>query len=151
MDIDSIKAFMNKYKNQDNISYCSYSYNDVGYSQEEIREELITNMLNINSKNILYNTTIKGDLREFKKLIKKGYPLLEEISPANYYWTPLHYAMNYGKMEIALYILRKLKEKNNTLYKKAMALETNDKKTPVLCLLRSNVLSSYSIGECFIQ
>ena len=98
---------------------------------------------------VLYQTAVKGDLNEFKKLISKGYPLLEEVSAKTFYWTPLHYAMHYGKMEIAFYIMETLREKG--LYNKAMALESNDKRTPVLCLLKSNALSSNTKRECFAK
>ena len=98
---------------------------------------------------LLYQTAVKGDLNEFKKLISKGYPLLEEVSAVTFYWTPLHYAMHYGKMEIAFYIMDALREKG--LYNKAMALESNDKRTPVLCLLKSNALSSRNKEECFTR
>ena len=120
---------------------------EVKYSQDEIRKELITNKLNVNEKMLLYQTAVKGDLSEFRKLISKGFPLLEEVSAVSFYWTPLHYAMHYGKMEIAFFIMETLKERG--LYNKAMALESNDKRTPVLCLLKSNALSSNNKAECF--
>ena len=52
-------------------------------------------------------------------------------------------------MEIAFYIMETLREKG--LYNKAMALESNDKRTPVLCLLKSNALSSNTKRECFAK
>ena len=120
---------------------------EIKYNQDDIRKELITNDLDVNSKMVLYQTAVKGDLNEFKKLISKGYPLLEEVSAKTFYWTPLHYAMHYGKMEIAFYIMETLKERG--CYHKAMSLESNDKRTPVLCLLKSNALSSNTKAECF--
>ena len=136
-DIEKLKS--NKYSVEEEINY----------SQDDIRKELITNKLDVNSKMLLYQTAVKGDLNEFKKLISKGYPLLEEVSAVTFYWTPLHYAMHYGKMEIAFYIMDTLREKG--LYNKAMALESNDKRTPVLCLLKSNALSSRNKEECFTR
>ena len=59
----------------------------------------------------------------------------------------MHYAMHYGKMEIAFYIMETLKERG--IYNKAMALESNDKRTPVLCLLKSNALSANTKADCF--
>ena len=96
---------------------------------------------------ILYQHTVKGDLNEFKKLIERGFPILEEVSAANYYWTPLHYAMHYGKMEIAFFILDLLTQQGK--YNMAMELESNDKRTPVLCLLKSNALSLSDKKEYF--
>ena len=120
---------------------------EIKFDQDEIRKELITNNLDVNSKMILYQTAVKGDVNEFRKLINKGYSMLEEVSAKNFFWTPLHYAMHYGKMEIAFYIMEELKKKR--LYNKAMSLESNDKRTPVLCLLKSNALSSGNKADCF--
>ena len=136
-DIEKLKS--NSYKIE----------NEVKFSQDEIRKELITNKLDVNSKMILYQAAVKGDLGEFKRLISKGFPMLEEVSAANYYWTPLHYAMHYGKMEIAFYILDKLKEQGK--YRMGMALESNDNRTPVLCLLKSNALSLSDKREYFTR
>ena len=119
------------------------------YTQDELRKELITNKLDVNSKMILYQNTVKGDLNEFRKLIDRGFPILEEVSAANYYWTPLHYAMHYGKMEIAFFILDILTQQGK--YNMAMELESNDKRTPVLCLLKSNALSISDKKEYFTR
>ena len=119
------------------------------YTQEELRKELITSKLDVNSKMILYQAAVKGELNDFKKLIDRGYPLLEEVSAANFYWTPLHYAMHYGKMEITFYILDLLKQQGK--YRMAMELESNDKRTPVLCLLKSNALSLSDKKEYFTR
>lgn len=122
---------------------------DVKFNQEDIRKELITNKLDVNAKMVLYQAAVKGELNDFKKLISKGFPLLEEVSAANFYWTPLHYAMHYGKMEIAFYILDILKSQGK--YRMAMALESNDNRTPVLCLLKSNALSLSDKREYFTK
>ena len=119
------------------------------YSQDELRNELITNKLDVNSKMVLYQQTVRGDLNEFKKLIDKGFPILEEVSAAKYYWTPLHYAMHYGKMEIAFYILDLLTQQGK--YNMAMELQSNDNRTPVLCLLKSNALSLSDKKEYFTR
>ena len=143
-EIEKLKQDIEKLKN----NRYSIMEEDIKYSQDEIRKELITCKLDVNSKMILYQTAVKGELNEFRKLIEvKNYPLLEEVSAKSFYWTPLHYAMHYGKMEIAFFIMDKLREKG--LYNKAMALESNDKRTPVLCLLKSNALSSNAKAECF--
>ena len=122
---------------------------EIKFDQDEIRKELITNNLDVNSKMVLYQTAVKGDVNEFRKLINKGYSMLEEVSAKNFFWTPLHYAMHYGKMEIAFYILDTLKEQGK--YKMAMALESNDNRTPVLCLLKSNALSLSDKREYFTE
>ena len=143
-EIIKLKSDIERLKNN---SYKLENYKK--YTQDELRKELITNKLDVNSKMILYQHTVKGDLNEFKKLIDKGYPLLEEVSAANYYWTPLHYAMHYGKMEIAFFILDILTQQGK--YNMAMELESNDKRTPVLCLLKSNALSLSDKKEYFTK
>ena len=141
-EIEKLKQDIEKLKNN------RYTImEEENFDQEDIRRELITNKLDVNSKMVLYQTAIKGDINDFKKLISKGYPLLEEVSAKSFYWTPLHYAMHYGKMEIAFYIMETLKERG--IYNKAMALESNDKRTPVLCLLKSNALSANTKADCF--
>lgn len=143
-EIQELTKKINDAKNN-NIS----TESEVRYTQDELRKLLITNKLDINSKMILYQTAVKGELNEFKKLINKGYPMLEEVSAAKFYWTPLHYAMHYGKMEIAFYILDTLKEQGK--YRMAMDLESNDNRTPVLCLLKSNALSLSDKKEYFTK
>ena len=141
-EIEKLKQDIEKLKNN------RYTImEEENFDQEDIRRELITNKLDVNSKMVLYQTAIKGDINDFKKLISKGYPLLEEVSAKSFYWTPLHYTMHYGKMEIAFYIMETLKERG--IYNKAMALESNDKRTPVLCLLKSNALSANTKADCF--
>ncbi len=141
-EIDKLKHDIEKLKSN------SYKI-EVKYTQEELRKELITNKLDVNSKMILYQAAVKGELSDFKKLIDKNYPLLEEVSAANFFWTPLHYAMHYGKMEIAFYILDILKKQGK--YRMAMELESNDHRTPVLCLLKSNALSLSDKKEYFTR
>ena len=141
-EIDKLKHDIEKLKSN------SYKI-EVKYTQEELRKELITNKLDVNSKMILYQAAVKGELSDFKKLIDRNYPLLEEVSAANFFWTPLHYAMHYGKMEIAFYILDILKKQGK--YRMAMELESNDHRTPVLCLLKSNALSLSDKKEYFTR
>ena len=143
-EIEQLKNDIERLKNN------SYKIeNDIKYTQEELRKELITNKLDVNAKMILYQAAVKGDLSEFKKLIARGFPLLEEVSAANFYWTPLHYAMHYGKMEIAFYILDSLRDQGK--YRMGLELESNDHRTPVLCLLKSNALSLTDKMEYFTR
>ena len=108
--------------------------------KQKLRQELITHNLNTNQKMELYKATIEGRILDFKQMVlQKHYPILEEVSAANYYWTSLHYAMHYGQMDIALFCFEVLKNMN--LLEKAIKLESNDGRCPILCLLRSNSLS----------
>ena len=97
--------------------------------QNELRKELITDKLDVDSKNILYQQIVDGNF--------------------NYYWTPLHYAMHFGKMEIAFYILVLLIKQGK--YNMAMKLQSNDGRTPVLCLLKSSELSLSDKKEYFTR
>jgi len=109
-------------------------------SKNELRSSLVTNVLNTTQKMELYNATIQGKVQEFTSLVeKKNYPILEEVSAKNYYWTCLHYSMHYGKLDLILYMLGTLKGKS--LLDSAMRLESNDGRCPLICLLRSNILS----------
>jgi len=109
-------------------------------AKAKLRQELITHSLNTNQKMELYKATIEGRILDFKQMVlQKKYPILEEVSAANYYWTSLHYAMHYGQMEIALFCFEVLKNQN--ILEKAMKLESNDGRCPILCLLRSNSLN----------
>ena len=114
--------------------------------QDQLRRELVSNKIDVNSKKLLYQVIMQNNLNEFINIISKGVPILEELSPKGYYWTTLHFAMNNGKMEIVLYILEELKKLG--LYDKAMALETNNQCTPLLCLIKSNDLNFDTKAEC---
>ena len=109
-------------------------------TKEQIRQLLITYNLNVTQKMQLYTYAIEGKLHEFKDLIvNKKYPILEEVSAHEFYWTPLHYAMHYGQAEIVYYILNYLSSGSNSL-DLVMRLQSNDNRCPLLCLLRSNTL-----------
>ena len=57
--------------------------------------------------------------------------------------------MHYGKMEITFYIVDVLKDQGK--YRMDMQLESNDHRTPVLCLLKSNALSLSDKREYFTK
>ena len=104
----------------------------------------VSNVLTTNEKMELYNSVIKDNLDLFKSLIygspyKKPYPMFEEVSAKNYYWTPLHYAMHYAKWDIIQFIFEYLFQYN--LVNSALNLKTKDSRCPLLCLLRSKALS----------
>ncbi len=110
-------------------------------NKSELRVSMVSNVLNTSQKMELYNATIQGKTSEFKKFInEKSYPILEEVSAKNYYWTCLHYAMHYGKKDIIMFIFETLKKQNKL--DTAVRLESNDGRCPFTCLLRSNTLSS---------
>lgn len=113
----------------------------ISYTKEQLRSNLMTFGLPVQNKMELYNAAVEGKLNEFKTLIlDKKYPILEEVSAHNYYWTPLHYAMHYGQYDIIHFIMFYF---NGTeKLKLAMKLLSDDGRCPLLCLLRSNSLSA---------
>jgi hypothetical protein len=114
--------------------------NSMQLTKEQLRQQLITFNLPVNQKMELYNSAVEGRIAEFKDLIyNKRYPILEEVSAHNYYWTSLHYAMHYGQVEIIFFILEYLK--TNNILEMAMKLQSDDGRDPLLCLLRSNSLN----------
>lgn len=109
-------------------------------SKEQLRATFMTFNLPVNQKMELYNAAVEGRLNDFQNLINnKKFPLLEEVSAHNYFWTPLHYAMHYGQLDIVLFILEKLK--SDGILDLAMKLQSDDGRCPLLCLLRSNSLN----------
>jgi hypothetical protein len=116
------------------------THSNTPLSKEQLRQQLMSFNLPVNQKMELYNAAVEGKLIEFKDLIyNKRYPILEEVSAHNYYWTPLHYAMHYGQLDIVYFILDYLKQ--NNILDMAMKLQSDDGRCPILCLLRSNSLN----------
>ena len=109
-------------------------------NKDSLRNSLITFNLSVTQKMEMYNACVEGRLTEFKNLVQiSKYPVLEEVSAHNYYWTPLHYAMHYGQVEIIKFIFEHLRKQGKL--DAAMRLESNDGRCPILCLLRSNNLN----------
>jgi hypothetical protein len=109
-------------------------------TDNEVRQKFITSLLSSEEKAFLYKTTISGDLEGFKHLMNiKKYPIFEEISLKGFFWTPLHYAMYYGKLNIISYILKSCESKG--ILNLVIRLKSSDNRCPLLCLIRSNSLS----------
>ena len=152
--IEKLKAEIAKAKENLEASINNSTASSSGYqstlSNEEIRKKLVTYSLSVQGKMELYNSCIYGKLNEFSNLIQnKHYPILEEISAKNFGWTSLHYAMHYGKWEIIKYILDNLR--NSGKLELAMQLRSSDKRSPLLCLLRSNNLTNDQKKDIFIR
>lgn len=132
-----------------NKIYNRYNYGKlIKMSAEELRNILMSFNLSINQKMELYYACTEGKLEVLKNLIiNKGYPILEEISYKNYYWTPLHYAMHYGQLEIIKFIMDQLKEQG--IMEPVLKMQSNDGRCPLLCLLKSNHLSDSKKEEIF--
>ena len=110
-------------------------------SKEMVRNSLMTFELPVAKKKELYNATIQGDLKEFKKLVvEKKYPVFEEISAKDYYWTSFHYAMHYGQLDIILFIFEYLFAQKKL--EVGLLVTSSDDRCPVMCLLKSNHLDS---------
>lgn len=110
-------------------------------SSLEIRQKLLTSSCASKVKMQLYNDVMNGNLQDLKSLIEsENISIFEEISAPNYFWTILHYSFYYGKIQLIQYMLNLLKTKN--LLELGLKLETNDGRTPLLCLLRSNSMNN---------
>jgi hypothetical protein len=130
-----------------NLNIKKRMYHSLNYNKllimpiDLLRKTLMTFDLTIDNKMEMYYSCTEGNLEKLEYLINvKKYPILEEISYKSYYWTPLHYAMHYGKYHIISFLINKLKEDN--LVEPALRLQSNDNRCPVLCLLKSNHLTS---------
>ena len=119
------------------------SNNQEYITDEELRMIYISKELEINEKRKFHNFIFKGDLKGFKKCLEgkfgKNYNIFEEISEEGYFWTPFHYAMQYGKWNIIKFIIEYLNTKN--LAEVGFRLKSKDNRCPLLCLLRSRDIS----------
>ena len=109
-------------------------------TDKELREIYLSKELENKEKNKFHNFIFEGDLKGFKECLEgkygKKYNIFEEISEEGYYWTPLHYAMQYGKWNIIKFIIEYLKI--NYLIEVGFRLKSNDNRCPLLCLLKSH-------------
>ena len=141
--LEELKNYENKGKQNSNKNKNPDPYPECPY---------ITDILTTEEKSELYNSVINNQLNVFKSLIygssgKKAYPIFEEISAPSYKWTALHYAMHYAKWDIIKFIFEYLYQ--NDLVNIALNMKTKDERCPLLCLLRSNILSSEIKKEIF--
>ncbi len=105
---------------------------------KEIRAELLQNTLSSSQKSAFQKCANEGKYPEFiEHVFNDGFPILEEISPVNYYWTAIHYAMYYGHLEIVKFCFSMLESQD--LLEKAMQLFTSDGRCPILCLLTNSL------------
>ncbi len=135
--IEELTAELNNLKLHGNKSKSS---TETGMTKEQLREEFMSFGLSVSQKMELYNASVEGKLSDFQNLINnKKYPILEEVSAHNYFWTSLHYAMHYGQTDIIFFILETLN--NRGIIAPSMKLQSDDGRCPILCLLRSNFLN----------
>jgi len=109
-------------------------------SVEEVREKLINNTLPSEKKMSIYKSITDGNAAMFKSLVKTDDIIFEELSSKGYYWTSLHYAMHFGKEDIIMYIFKVLDDAK--MLNLAMKLKSNDNRSPITCLVKSNTLES---------
>ena len=112
---------------------------------EDISNSLLCNKLTVVEKKNFYNSVIDNNLDLFISYLsgnknRKPYNIFEEVSEPGYKWTVFHYAMHYGKWDIIKYIIEYLTNLN--LLDKALKMKTSDNRCPLLCLLKSNALST---------
>lgn len=119
-------------------------------SQEMLRNHLMTFNLHIDKKMEMYHCATQGNLEQFKVLVLyKKYPLLEEISYKNFFWTALHYAMHFGQCDLICFIIDILIKEN--LLEPVLRLQSNDGRCPLLCLLKSNHTTASRKEELFTK
>jgi hypothetical protein len=136
-ELENLKMHGNKYKSV----FGETPYDVSSMTKEQLRSNLMTFSLPINQKMELYNAAVEGKMEDFKNMISnKRYPILEEVSAHNYFWTPLHYAMHYGQTDIIMFSMECLK--TSGIIDLAIKLQSDDGRCPLLCLLRSNSLNS---------
>ncbi len=83
---------------------------------EKVRKKHLQNKLPNNKKLELYNCSVNGDVKTFIKQIEiDNCSIFEEISTVGYFWTSLHYAAHYGKIDIVEYVLDKIKDNPDKL------------------------------------
>lgn len=118
-------------------------------TQPTITKLQVTNKISISQKMELYNATVSGNFYNFKACIEqKNYPILEEISAKGVAWTPIHYALHYGKIQIAEYILNYFNNKGQI--NEIAALKSSDGRNPLLCILKSNMLDNKGKRDIFL-
>jgi len=104
---------------------------------KKIREEMLKNILDVHAKSKFQKAIIEGKYIDFTHMALNGYPILEEISPPNYYWTALHYTMYYGQLDMAEFCISTLEKEG--ILDKAMVIFSSDGRCPILCLLTNSM------------
>jgi len=107
---------------------------------EEVREKLINNTLPYEKKTSIYKAITDNNVALFQSLVKSDDIVFEELSSKGYFWTSLHYAMHFGKEEIIMYIFKLLDD--SKMLNLAMKLKSNDNRSPITCLVKSNTIES---------
>ena len=125
----------------------NYQYVDVdsNLTDKQFSDKYLSRRLTVKQKMELYNSVMNNDLELFKSLIfgtpnRPPYDIFEEVSAPNFGWTPFHYAMHYGKLEIIKFIIAYLYSQNKIAI--AFKLKSNDGRCPLLCLLKSSALTA---------
>ena len=63
----------------------------------------------------MYNCSTKGNIEEFKKLIKEqNYSVTEEVSKEGHFWTVLHYSSHYGHVNIIKCLIEFLQDNEDS-------------------------------------
>ena len=107
-DFENILNIYNQILNKKIIKINKHT-NRKGYTDQELRENYLSKELENKEKYKFHDFIFKGDLKSFKECLEgkygKKYNIFEEISEEGYYWTPLHYAIQYGKWNIIKFII----------------------------------------------
>ena len=116
---------------------------DSNLTDEQFKNKYLSDRLTVKEKMDFYNSVMNNNLELFKSFLygtpnRPPYDIFEEVSAKGYGWTCFHYAMHYGKLEIAKFIIGYLYSQNKINI--AFKLKSNDGRCPLLCLLKSKAL-----------
>lgn len=117
---------------------------DSTLTDKQFRDKYLSDRLTVKEKMAFYHSVIDNKLELFKSFLfgtpnRPPYDIFEEVSSKGYGWTVFHYAMHYGRLEIAKFIIGYLYSQNKINI--AFKLKSNDGRCPLLCLLRSKALT----------
>ena len=142
------------HNNNSNIIQNNTSENNLNnylLSDQELRDKYITHNLSNEYKMKIYNAIINENLELIEQIVNQD-NVFEELSSPNDYWTGFHYAFHYGKWKIIEFLSEFLKSKN--LFDISLKLKNKNGRCPLLCLLKSNLISIYTkkdIYKSFIE
>lgn len=127
---------------------------DSNLTDKQFRDKYITNKLSKKEKMDFYNSVMDNNLELFKSYLfgtpnRQPYDIFEEVSAPGYGWTCFHYALHYGRLEIAKFIIGYLYSQNKINI--AFKLKSNDGRCPLLCLLKSKDLKPAVKVDVFNQ
>jgi len=134
--IKKIKFLQEKLKTSEKL----FSYEYCNLSDNEIRDKFLNFTFTPDKKKIIYEAITKDDIEILQINIKNEFDLFEELSSKGYYWTCLHYALHFAAENVIIFMFKLLEEVE--MINIALNLKTNDSRSPLMCLIKSNSVCS---------